>query len=92
MHELIIPVLPSPTGIAHYSAMLVHVYCATYDPPRPFLAYAVHYTILAMQYRVKANPRDNILACFFVDRRDCDGWARAQPWGNYSVLERGTSR
>jgi len=38
MHESIIFVLLSPTGIAHKSAIIIlHVYCATYtyDPPRP---------------------------------------------------------
>jgi len=33
MHESIILVLPTTTGIAHNSAVLLHVYCATYDPP-----------------------------------------------------------
>jgi len=57
MHESIILVLPPLTGIAHNSAILLHVYCVTYDPPdppRPPLAYAIHSTILAMQYLAKA--------------------------------------
>ena len=54
MHESIILVLPPPTCIAHNSAILLHVYCAIYDLPQPPLAYAIHHTILAMQYRVKA--------------------------------------
>ena len=35
MHESIILVLPFPIGIAHNSAIVLHVYFATYDPPRP---------------------------------------------------------
>jgi len=35
MHKSLILVLPFPTGIAHNSAIILHVYCATYDPPRP---------------------------------------------------------
>jgi len=46
MHdESLILVLPPPTGIAHNSAIQLHVYCATYDPPRPPLAYAVCHTL-----------------------------------------------
>jgi len=53
MHESIILVLPSPTGIAHNSAVILHVYGATYDPPRSPLAYAMHHTILAMAISCK---------------------------------------
>jgi len=42
MHESIIRVLPSPTGIAHNSATPLHVYCATYDPPLR-MPYTVQY-------------------------------------------------
>ena len=35
MHKSIIHALPSPTCIAHNSAMMVHVCCAIHDPPRP---------------------------------------------------------
>jgi len=60
MHESIILVLPPPTSIAHNSAIILHVCCAPYDPPRPpLLAYAIHYTILTMEYRVKAKQGTN---------------------------------
>jgi len=48
MHKSIILVLPSPACIAHNSVLLLHDYCAVYDPPRPPPAYAIHHTILAM--------------------------------------------
>jgi len=51
MHESIIHVVPSPLVLPHNSAILLHDYCAVYDAPR---AYAIHHTILAIQYRVKA--------------------------------------
>ena len=57
MHESIFLVLPPPTCTAHNSAILLHLYCAIYNPPRPPLAYPIHHTILAMQYRVKAKVR-----------------------------------
>jgi len=61
IHESIIFVLPSPTCIAHNSVVLLHDYCAIYDPPRPPLAYTIHHTILAMTISCKgqiAIPRD----------------------------------
>ena len=63
MHESIFLVLPPPTCTAHSSAILLHASCAIYDPPRPPPAYAIHHTILAMQYRVKAKrcPRPDWL-------------------------------
>jgi len=35
MHGSIIHALPSPTCIAHNSAIILHVYYARYDPPTP---------------------------------------------------------
>jgi len=35
VHESIIRVLPTPTCTALAIAMLLHVYCAIYDAPRP---------------------------------------------------------
>jgi len=65
MHESIIRVLPSPTCIAHNSAILLHDHCAIYDPPRPPLAYAIHHTILAMAISCKRQFSPPSL-CHFV--------------------------
>jgi len=42
------PVSAPPTRIAHTIALLLHAYCAIYDPPPTALVYAIHHTILVM--------------------------------------------
>ena len=48
MHESIIFNCPPPARIAHTIALLLHDYCALYDPPSTPLLYAIHHTILVM--------------------------------------------
>jgi len=36
---------PPPTRIAHTIALLLHYFCAVYDPPPTPLVYAIHHTI-----------------------------------------------
>ena len=60
MHESILLLLPPPACIARTIAVLLHVYCAIYDPPSTSLWYAIHHTKLVItisQYRVKPNHR-----------------------------------
>jgi len=71
MHEPIILVLPCPTCIVHNSAILLHDHCAIYDPPRPPLAYAIHYTILAMAISCKGQVRIYIHACMHACIHAC---------------------
>jgi len=54
VHERIIPFLPLPICIAHTIAILLHGYCAIYDPPQPpsCMPYTIHNWF--WQYPVKA--------------------------------------
>jgi len=48
VHESINLLVPHPTCVAHTIALLLHDYCAMYDPPSTPLVYAIHHTVLAM--------------------------------------------
>jgi len=56
VHESIIFIPPPPTCTAHTVAILLHAYCAIYDPPPLIsLAYPVHNTILVMAIACKGH-------------------------------------
>ena len=52
--------LPPPTRISHTIALLLHDYCAIYDPTPTPLVYSIHHTVLVMAISCKAqvNPRN----------------------------------
>ena len=49
MHKSILLLLSRPTCIAHAIAILLHGYCALYNPCPTTRVYAIYYTILGME-------------------------------------------
>jgi len=53
------PCIAPPTCRAYPIAILLHDYCAIYDPPPTPLLYAIHHTILVMAMSCKGPPTNH---------------------------------